>query len=413
MIQKLTTWRKRHRIESFGACLMLLLCLIGINVVTIKVYANANDKDYLDGTAIYTTEFTTSLSGVKGYVTELYTNPSHTKVAIMLNFEDPSSLSTQASEYKIYYRNWNISKSRRATQNLNDPKGGFYIYGTTGYAMIWLVNSDGFKNTAAQISVGNETPLKIGEGNEELKSQDAYFAESDGFRFYINPRGKSATYTDVLDAAVDEDDMAMRIYQMSVINESETDQRDKLLKDVEDLNTGMATLMEKKATLETLQVNVPAISEQIYGDNFSIEDGTLIYTPDYIFPDGVNFDWFHNTLSNASFLEAFMNENGQSDRGFLESLQQKSANYQLDTLDDARWTLIDGTQVSEDDAESRMSDVSNIGKAIKEYKAAYNEYLQLKHQYQSEDLVDYLRIEYSVRSSVSMYTSTFGNVIVF
>jgi len=64
MIDKIKYWIKHNEIQAFGLALSVItLCLV-LTISNIAVSAAGQDQDYLNGNAMYVSNFTTSLSGI-------------------------------------------------------------------------------------------------------------------------------------------------------------------------------------------------------------------------------------------------------------------------------------------------------------------------------------------------------------
>ena len=84
MFYKLNLWRRTHRIEIFGyGVFITLICMI-VLCGFIKIGANQEDRSLMDTKAIYVKDFTTSISGVKGAIREVYVNADRTKCGIVV-----------------------------------------------------------------------------------------------------------------------------------------------------------------------------------------------------------------------------------------------------------------------------------------------------------------------------------------
>lgn len=425
MIQKFKDWKRHHSIEFFGVCLATLLSLLVINCGSIMIYASKVDMDTMSNNAFYSEHFLTSLSGVQGNIMDVYTNDAGTKCAIMVKLDEPMKVSSDANDYQLYYKGYNISKGGYTNVTLNSPKGGYYVFGTTGYAMIYLTDSSGFANQAVEIVVqGNNTLTTTSSTNEEimnLRKMAANFSQHDCYRIVVNPAASNTTKVSFLD---NEPFDVVELFQESVVNAEEDKVRTLLAEDVTTLNDYMKQIQNYKKNLQSLSVMVPALPEEVNGDSFSNDDmlnndytkkasadeskeAALIYTPSYVADGGVDFDWAHNTLHDTSFLADFVQKTGKTESAFIASLGQSKSTYK--SVSTSGWTMLDGTAIDfEQVGHSNLDNLKSIHDNIAGYTEVLNKYLQLKQRYQTVDMVSYLELEFNMLNSGKTFTSNYS-----
>ncbi len=401
-IKKIRLWGRYHRIELFGSMVGLICLGLIINCISIGVYAKNIDKDVLTNQAIYASEFITSLSGVQGNIAEVYTNKDHTKCGILIHFDDMTNIVTDAMEYQLYVKGFNVSKGTYAAVTKSKPTGGFYMFGSTGYGLIYLVDNAGFAEQALEIVVRcNEHIYTSTDTSEmsELKQKDGSYEDNDQFRIIINPSAKLATVVDFLD-----DFDVVSLYQDAVVNASEDTIREKLTKDVAELNTKMKAIQNYKKALSDLNVKVPDMPDTIVGDSFSnLEDGTLVYTPGHVLAGGVDIDWYTHTLKDSSFLTEDL-IGLKTPMQFFGDLAAAEPE-EMPAFD--TFYMLDGTEIVED-GKSGLADMQAIAQNIDNYRKAVQEYFQLKTQYQTQDLVSYLELEYNMQNTGKHFTSNYS-----
>lgn len=423
MFRKLMNWKKHHGIEMFGGLLVLCIVALVINSGVILSYAANEDKDYLEGNPYYAEEFVTSKSQTRGTIKAFYTNADNTKVAIMLHFTPITNMSTDAANYQIFYKGFNISKQRYTKRNLNEPVGGYYIFGSTGYAMIYLMDSTGFEQQAGEVVVRSLETLytnndSSSEEIESLKQLDASYEEYDQFRLIINPAGAQATVVDFLD-----DFDVQRVYQQCIVDEQEAEIRARLMRDTVELNELWSRISAFKKNLTEAGVNVTMLPEEIRGDRFVncpdadgkhceisskdlVEDVTtqLVYVPSYVYSGGVDFDWFHEDLHTADFLGPLLG--GKTEAAFFQSLVQEKAQYGGMQVDANSFSMLDGTPINLSTlATSSLVTDKQIYDAISEYSSAVNDYIEMKRQYQTVDMVEYLSLQYNMQSTGQTFSA--------
>lgn len=416
MVDKIKYWIRHNDIQAFGLALATItLCLV-LTISNIAVSAAGQDRDYLNGNAMYVSEFTTSLSGISGSIVEVYTNESNTKCGIVIKLaqDEVSNISIDANDYQMYVKGYNISKGTYATQTLSNPTGGYYVFGETGYAMIYLVDSAGFQNQALEIVVRcNEYYSSTGDSDEELKEKDASYASHDQFRIIINPHGESAVKASFLD-----DLDVVKLYQNTVAYEEEEKIRETLTSDVKKLNEYISKINSYAERLDALGVSVQGVpncvmedadafsTEKITSDD-GIESDLLVYHPGFVFPNGADFDWFSHKLVNGDrFLPDLIGvKNAQQ---YLLDLSEKSdaTDYSMDSDE---WYMKDGTKINlNSNSDSDLVDLNAIKDDIQIYTQTVNEYIKLKKQYQTVDMISYLNLEYNIETTGETFTSNYS-----
>ncbi len=405
MFKDIKMWKKRHSIECFGVLLGLCLVLIIVDFFSIKFKAMDEDADFLTENSVYVSQFTTSLSGVQGNIAAFYRNEDNTKIAIVLKMSDMTYMSIDAMDYQMYVKGYNVSQGKYATSTYNKPSGGYYVFGSTGYSMIYLTDAAGFQNQAVEIIVRNNNVLTTVEGNvdaDALKQQDASYAKHDQFRIIVNPAGKTSTQVDFLD-----DLDIVKLYQHTVLVSQEKQLRDTLKADVKQLNNLVAQINAYKKNLVAAGVSVPELPEGIAGDTFENlddEQNTLVYKPKHIYGGGVDFDWYTSTLIEGSrFLPEL--QGAKSSSVFLDGLKLQMVG--AEPLNNSIWYKTDGTRIDINTPSTRQ-DINDIIKYVGLYTTAVNQYISLKYQYQTVDLYQYLMMEYNLDSTSKAFTSNYG-----
>lgn len=409
-IQKIKQWRKHHRIELLGAIAGVIVLVLFIDFLSIFIYVKSRNRDLLENKAIYVRNFTTSLSGNTGNIAQVYVNPDRTKCVILLYFDSSENLVTDASKYQVYVKGYDIEKGQYAGRTKSNPVGGYYIFGTTGYAAIYMTDANGFAKQCLECIVRcNElltTNAKVSD--EAAAERDASYAHYDQWRIIINPTGKSAKVCDFLD-----DFDIVSLYQDAVIDANESTIRQKLTSDVSSLYTYMKQIEAYRNNLKSLGVKLPSLPEYVSGDSFSYDDTetvTLVYKPEYMFKGGMDFDWFHYTLHDKSFMEE-VKDPSMSDTQFFNSLQDYST---ADRFSGQQWYLADGTQIARNSSSStQLNNLKSINENITKYEDVLQSYYNLKKQYQCTDMVSYLTLEANMVDAGKYFTSNYDeNTII-
>lgn len=446
MFAQFSSWKKHHSIEFFGVLLILLLSLLVVDVAGSLTHTASADRDYLSENPYYAKRFTTSLSGLTGDIVGFYTNADHSKCGIMVKIDDILNMSTDANDYEIWFRGFNVSKGTYTNYTANRPSGGYYVFGATGYAMIYLVNTGGFKEQACEVVIrSNKTLVKnettsgdLGEAMQALKKKDLSYSKYDQYRLIINPSASGATVVDFLD-----DIDIMAAYRYCVLDAQEDSVRAKLYSDIGIMNDSMRQINEYKKNLNFMNVRVPDLSEYIAGDRFvncpDGENGVCecsdvealpyvttdkdtgeivrtvypVYIPGMVASRGVDFDWQHHRLSDdgVDFFDGLLLDGQTKDR-FLKALPTLSTVNYNTVPNISQFSMLDGTPLSESMRNSGRTDEVQIYNLVQSYIGAVSTYVSTKNQYQVTDLVKYLTLQYNMEVSGQAFTSNFTDGIV-
>lgn len=420
-IFRIGAWKRTHKIEFFGVSVGIALFGLVATSGSILMHARSVQKDVLTNQAIYVKEFTTSLSDVRGEIVQVYADEGRTRCGILVRFENPQLLSADAKDYQVFVKGFNVSRGQYADETLASPSGGFCIFGSTGYALIYLVESSGFQAQALECIVRSNETLHVASQTSseaaDLQAKDGSYAQYDQFRIVVNPNASGAVTVGFL-----EDLDATALYKMAIVDQSEGEIREKLAQDVDQMNTAMKSILSYQENLKNLQVRVPALPPEIAGDQFTAEDlmdgsQMLVYRPGSVLPKGVNIDWFHKDLSDADasgtvFLtKELLGQRGEAQFfGDLSAAQEKRSDA-LSNLTSGSWVMADGTQITVDN-DSPMADIKAMSQNITDYVNAVNSYYSMKYEYQCRDLVSYLQLEYNMKNTGNTISGNFADGVI-
>ena len=415
MFYKLNLWRRTHRIEIFGyGVFITLICMI-VLCGFIKIGANQEDRSLMDTKAIYVKDFTTSISGVKGAIREVYVNADRTKCGILVKLESSSQVSGNATDYQVFVKGYDPIKARYDRGTFADPSGGYCVFGSTGYALVYLVENRGFGDQALECVVRSNNILhRAGTTSAEaaeLKRKDGSYADFDQYRIIVNPNAAEATVVSFLDELD-----AVMLYQQAIMNGEERDIQETLRKDLEDMNTALAAVNSYRDALTQRGVRVPALPEEIAGDKFQYfehpdtHEQILVYTPGKILPGGVNFDWFGWDIQKAGgFLHGVIGNRspGQFFGDLANAQTTPSEAMQALSGSGGTWYMTDGSAI-EVNTRSNLADVAAVSQAIENYRTSVRKYHDLKRKYQCEDMVKYLYLEYNMQGTEDIVSGNFA-----
>ncbi len=416
MFRKLNLWRRTHRIEIFGYGVLCSALLLIVLCGFIKFENAGEDRRVMDTTAIYARDFITSLSGVKGSIRELYVNGSGTKCGILVKLDTPSQVSADALDYQVFVKGFDPLKNRYDRGTFSDPSGGYCIFGDTGYALIYLVENRGFGNQAIECIVrSNKILHRTGTTSAEaaaMQKADGSYAKFDQYRIVVNPNASEATRVSFLDELD-----PVQLYKQAIMDSEEKDIQERLRADLEAMNAQLATLNGYREALSQRGVRVPALPDEVAGDKFEYfqhpdtGEQILVYTPGQVLPGGTNFDWFGWNIEKAGgFLAKVVGT--RSPGQYLGDLANASGK-QSETMsaligNGGTWYMTDGTVINVDTS-SKLKDEAAVSQAIEDYRESVRKYYDMKRNYQCNDMVEYLVLEYNMQGTGDIVSGNFAD----
>lgn len=372
---------RHHKMERFGVLFFCLILAFGVLLTTIWIKKTEDDKVTLGTQVMYTSEFTSSKSGLSGSVQSIYCSDDRTKVFLLLRFNDINSMSLDAKNYRLFLSGSDLNKEYKPL--LSTPSGGIYMFGSTGYMGIYLVESRGFPEQIQRLIVRNLSEFGSVETDYEFK--DSSFEKYDQFTVYFNPGG--ADYTTI--PSLNEGDMdVFSLYADAVTSKSEAAIRETLDESLSSMQTQLALIEEYEQRLYRDEVAVPDAPDPIRGDEITVdEDGNLSLDTDFVVAGGYDFDWrsgsikegYLDDLTNGKTAVQFLTE--KQSEGFTEMSVARLAWYDLDG------NLIDTTSTG------NLGFMATIQNDIQTLTEAWNAYFQMKQEYQRTQLESLLMLE--------------------
>lgn len=405
--RRIQDWGKHHHIELFGILLGTLVLVLLINSISICVYASRENDKVLSEKAIFAHAFVTSLSGKEGSISQLYVNNDRTKCVLLYKFTDMNDMITDASKYQVFIKSFDVFKgdySSRGTTRLS-VDGGYYVFGSTGYSALYLSAVNGFHQDAYEVIVRCNEVLRVQDTENENAKNDASYAKYDQWRVIVNPNGNDAKVCDFLD-----DFNITSLYQDAVIDNNESQVRDKLLSDISIMYEQKKMIDSYKQNLKSMNVQIPSLPVSMADDQFEVdEEGLIRYKSGYKFENGVDYDWYDKTLHDVSFLD-MVRPSDMTDIQFFNSLNNYQA--QASNLTSDKWYMEDGSEIVFDDSNLKFNNMQSIKENITRYNEAVTNYYNAKKSYHCTDLVNYLYLEYEMNNAGKYFTSNYSDGVV-
>lgn len=417
---------KDDKIKKFIAILSAFAFVIVIlfgNIVETKLH---NTTISLDQDVIFTKDFTTSISEVNGHVVNVFRSSDFKKVFMLLKFDDMSKLSTDANLYRMFMTTRNTLNRHIAIEE-NKVGSIFYVFGSTGYVGIYLVDNIGFDKRLYDIILRHNRNLS------EIKKLSDYeladFTEHESFlrydqsRIYFNPTGKKGTVAKFLDEG---NNNIFDIYEETVTQPRERLIRAKLDRQLAQMQTDLSVIKEYKERVERLGVVVDNEPKAIRGDSvkayykgqllsldederyvdqqgnvIGLNDITWAIDTKYTISGGFNFDW-----QNGNIKDGYLNKLVPKGMSYGAFFKKKFASRASDFESSSKrvWKYKDGGVVDLTQSSGLTTVDKEIVDSITRLEQAWLNYYSHKEGYQRDGLMELLYLESDAREADRNYT---------
>lgn len=398
-----------HMIERFGIMMGVIVTSFALLMVAGVGFSIEKNKHQMGTQAIYTTSFTTSKTAIRGQTVGVYSSKDRTKAMILLKFDDVTAVAADAKDYQSFLTATNLSGSQERPKGA--PKGSIYVFGTSGYIGVYLVNTAGFQPQILNLTMRAKSELVVpNTPASQGKNIDSSFQDYDQWRVYFNPGGAQATHIKALDESTP--DIREMFYEM-VTAPAEAQVRETLDADLKKMQTSLADVQEKTNRLTTTTVGntgvkviapgamepskIPAV---IAGDKVTGKEkvgetaSTLALESEHVLSGGYDFDW-----RSGSVMEGYLDELTPSGMDYVTFLSKKAAEPTptLDVSDRTMaWTLTDGQLLSNVDLSNPA--YATVNENVRNLTTAYQTYFSDKKTYAINDLPKLLELEVQLRS---------------
>lgn len=420
MFSNLNIMNKHKKIERFMfSFFSILIPLILMSFVSIYNKFGV-DKNTLSSRAVYTTEAVFSRTNQTGKVVGVYTNEEKTRGMVLIKFDNGVNISSSASDYKVFTTASNLKQGK---ENLSSkPEGSVYVFGTSGYIGLYFVNNAGFESQIFKSTIRMEKEFKtvdekVVKGKEVSGESYSKYDQAD---FYYNLGASQATKLTTLENA---DFSVQDFYVEALGTKTNNDKVAQINERLNRMSKLMLQIREMKSRLESTSVDntklvVPDIPNEIKSDNFSGSGDSILYTTDYVYPGGLNFNVKDVDLKTGYFKSinnSKLNPDNLSVSRFLAKLKNEQSNATYLSKYEPKWTMSDGSKL-EDFVKNIGVDnaaVSSMNDNIQTYVNLVNAYLTDKIGYQTGDLRDLLSLDISLENATTNVDSASNDRFLF
>lgn len=422
-----------YTIERF-AVIMAALSLSGVLVVGMTVWgAISAGNTVLGETALYSTSFVSSRTGVKGTVEPVYVNSDRDRALVLMKFETPSQMSSNAADYYVYGTGIDGGPGG-GPEKLEKPlAGALYSFANTGYLGIILEAPDGFAPQLINLTVRARKELMTPRNQPTAPGMDNSFIEHDQWRIVINPAASGALHLPALDSErIPEPE---NVFAYAVTWREEQAKRKILDRKLADMKTQLTRISNFTSMMGQTSARVgadpnvrllpPTLPREIEGDSITGMDSTALrsklsevpaeqiegignktqrarmldtFSDGYMvntyalnsagpMSGGTDFDWRQRSVADGYFKTLGTGEPAIG--AYLAKLSTQAIPSMSSR--DLRWPLSNGQSITD----LRPSDTAT--KPLIELRnnmmTAYDTYFALKRSYQTVDLLELLVME--------------------
>ena len=399
---------RHHLMERFGVLMLVIMAMLVSSIgLTFAKYRKDNSET-LTSQAVYTSEFTTSKTELKGSVVNVFSNKNHTKSFVLLKFDSADSMSIDAKNYEVYLTGSNMSTSK--TELKSKPTGCIYVFGHTGYMGIYLVDNRSFTSQIIKMTIRNYSELQKAESEEQVVYDDESYNKYDQFDVYFNPGASGTTNVDCLNTKTV---TPSAIYSDIVAAPMETEYKAALNDDLKNMKLQINKILDYRTSRFVNDgIAIPDIPKELKGDNVSDPDENGYYhlTTKTIVPGGYNVEW-----QTGSIKEGYLDKicNGMSYTEFFASKEKERSESEDDTASwtSTEWYRTDGSRIVM--GETRLDAETAMQNDIEGYKQALSDYYSLKKKYMTTDMYNLLLLEANTKSVDTYYTVNDSDSSIF
>ena len=358
------------------------------------------DDQMLASRAVYTTDATFSRTNQTSKVVGVFTNSDKTRGMVLIKFADGVNISSSASDYKVFTTASNLKKGKEDLAS--KPAGSIYVFGTSGYIGLYFVDNGGFNSQIFKSTIRMEKEFKSVDDKQIVKEQlpGESYSEYDQADFYYNLGATQVTKLETLD---NPDFSIQDFYVEAVGSKLNTDLRKKITDNLNTMSKTMLQIRELKSRLESTAIDgvglvVPDLPKEISSDSFSGSGDDILYTTNYVYPGGLNFNWKDIDLKKGYF-KSINNKSINPDdltlSKFLVRLRDQQNKSDVVKKFEHQWVMSDGSKFEDFVRTIGLdnSGVESMSSNVTTYTTLMDTYMETKYNYQTKDLKDLLSLD--------------------
>lgn len=365
--------------ERFCVFTVLLFFAITGTVVWIGVSMHNQNVAAFERTAVFEASAVGTQSGVRADVKGFAVNEDRTRCVLYIGFSDAGGVPMDANAYKVHVTGVNNALNAQRKYNMGIA-GSFYLYGSTGDALIYMTCPSGFDDGAYKVFL---------EGTSLVTAADDQVA-SDVFEFSIHPGSSGAMVSPSLDG--DSFD-ASAFYADVMLDQQEKSVKKSLDETLTLMDGYLNSIDEFSKRLAEEGIVVDNVLPDMMAKDVIGKDanGNLFLTSGKDYPKALNIDWRNSSVTDGGYAKDVK-------LGTM-TLSEYLANYSSletgETVDEFEhvWKFADGRDFETVHEGNASGKYDEIAKDIERYEMAVQSYLMAKKLYQVTYPLELLGLE--------------------
>ena len=418
-----TLFDRHHSLERFGVSFLLVFVLMVAMLGRMTYVHIQNNIIQLSDQAVYTRSFSTSKTNTVGSVVNVYGNKERTKVFLLLHFEDMSQIPIVAEQYQMFMAGSNTNQTYSRLKSA--PSGGLYVFGSTGYMGVYLVDVGGFHSQICALTLRSLSTASMIGATRDLSPSDPNNVY-DQAMIYFNPGANGVRHAQFLESDVID---VFSMFEEVIGRPREAEIRQQLRTDLETMLIQQRSAADYLERLRIENVASPTIPEWMNGDViearnkdgevlswldsskgwsdgktlYYLEDIRFKYTPAVVLPGGYDFDWEAKSVSEG-YLDDLVGDKTVSAyfAGKAQELEKNLDNEVVVSQD--RYSYTDGSVVDMNEETGNRTIISEI----KTLQSIFEAYYDAKYDYQVTQLGSLLSLEDSMHNIGKNYTTNYS-----
>ena len=389
-----------YAIERFGMAVGMLVLALVVFIGAGTAWSMQSAAQANATTTVYTANFSTTGSGVSGSVLGVWSNESRTRAVALVKMADMSRLPIDASKYTVDV--YGADSMGYVTPVEGEFACGLYVYGDSGYIAFYITSPTAIPRQRIGVNVNLGLTM-----NADSSGELSEVNQTDSFMFQVNPGADGVIATGALEG---DSFNPVEFFEQVVSASEEASLREALADDMGSLRTTLSYINEYTDRVRSDGVEVTDMTpEWVVGDNISVKDGIVSYTPATVLDGGLEFDWASCSIGGESYIEAAMESvgfTGDADE-FMASLEE----VKVPPIGNLNWMLTGGGSL-DDAADAEGNDGGRYSQAESDttmLEGAWAAYGATKANYQGDHIQALLELEYEGEKVASTYTSTTTN----
>lgn len=341
--------------------------------------------------AVYTEDFTFSLSEQKMTVEGVYGNEDKTDVMVLLRMASPDGMSADANNYELF-----ITGERKSLSHTPDTT--FSIFGATGYAIVRFQSNEPIPQEVMAVTIRANSELTAQKDPTTVTDEvDESFAEYDQGKFYVNPGADNVT---VLENFKTGETDPSKLYISLVAEEKDKAIRDEIEKQTKELGQLLNRADEYRNRLVSTGYIPPKTPWFVEGDLID-KDG--VFRPAKYMARAHIFDYYTRDIHDGyvkqimrdlSEFSDYMVSHDSNVSGTADELLPEKVKF-VEQLEREDGTVLDLTTLSPDISPSSLLAAKS---AVESLQRTWDSYGSLKGKLQRNTMRDLLILDADVLS---------------